>query len=78
MGKYQIIKVVMLNSPEKEKNFNPYIIPGQVRDLLKINVTEKNTQKYLFDLSVGKRFLNILTKANTLWEYGDRFDNPKF
>ena len=31
----------------------------------------------LSDLSVKRRLLSILAKVDTIWECGDRFDNPK-
>lgn len=45
---------------------------------VKDKCNRKTCNKCLSDLNMGKRFLSILAKANTMWEYGDRFDNPKF
>lgn len=42
-----------------------------------INITEKNIGESLADLSVRRRFLSILAKVDTIWEYGDKFDNPR-
>ena len=33
--------------------------------------------KRLSSSNVRRRFLNILAKVDTIWEYGDKFDNPR-
>lgn len=40
----------------RKKKFDPYVIPGQIIDLLKINVIEKNMGEDLSDLNVRTRF----------------------
>lgn len=53
-------------SRKRKKKISPFIIPNQLIDLLKINVTEKNMKNNLSFLSVERRYLSILAKAKTL------------
>ena len=40
-------------------------------------MTEKNIGENIADISVRRRFLSIPAKVDTIWEYGDKFDNPR-
>ena len=60
---------------QRKENSDPYTY--QILDFLKINMTEKNIGENIADISVRRRFLSIPAKVDTIWEYGDRFDNPR-
>ena len=50
---------------------------GEPGGLLSVGSHSRTRLKRLSRGSVRRRFLSILAKVDTIWEYGDKFDNSR-